>query len=342
MPKLTGFFIILFYLGGMIMLAFIPHDIVSAESRCGGLIPGGSLQTVCLNTPLPGVQGGGELTEVNVTNIGDLIKTAFNFVYSAGAVIAVLSIAIGGLQYMATGITGKSQGMDRVQNAIFGLVLLFSGFLILRTINPQILTTGANLLDGIPTMPKVEGIKVTTTDFGGAAQQQLREDRIQTAQSYEEQTKKDSEANPNDPAKKRRAEEAAIASLAVSLGNGYTDTMKLPDSNVSLSDINRILESPYLTDNNEYAKVMNIFNTAEERIKRPTDPQVRLMLYKNAVAIKDSAIASLRWIEGARSAGNLTEDGTLDQKINTLRRIRDAAARQQQELAQLGLPSVKR
>jgi hypothetical protein len=57
----------------------------------------------------------------------------------AGA-LAVLMIIIGGIQYMSTDAIGeKSEGKERIRNAIGGFILIISAWLILYTVNPKLI-----------------------------------------------------------------------------------------------------------------------------------------------------------------------------------------------------------
>lgn len=62
--------------------------------------------------------------------------------YSLGIVstAAVVMIVYGGVKYVASGgnEAAKSDAMDIIKNSIFGVLLLFGGFIILYTINPNL------------------------------------------------------------------------------------------------------------------------------------------------------------------------------------------------------------
>jgi len=64
------------------------------------------------------------------------------FIYgiSIAAFLAVLMIAIGGIQYMSTdAVSGKTEGKERIQYAVMGLLLVLFSWILLRQINPSIL-----------------------------------------------------------------------------------------------------------------------------------------------------------------------------------------------------------
>jgi hypothetical protein len=86
----------------------------------------------------------------SVPNSTDALKVyipyIFNLLIGLSAVWAVLMIVIGGFQYMSTdAIQKKEDGKKRIQNAVYGLVLVIGAWLILWTINPNLLTLNLNI-----------------------------------------------------------------------------------------------------------------------------------------------------------------------------------------------------
>lgn len=66
------------------------------------------------------------------------------------AVLAVVMIVLGGMQYMTSElISSKEEGKKRIWNAIFGLLLALGAWLILNTINPNLLKTDLSSLEGV-------------------------------------------------------------------------------------------------------------------------------------------------------------------------------------------------
>lgn len=77
-------------------------------------------------------------------SLSDYINAIFNIIITFAAMIAVLRVIMGGFQYMTTeAVTTKGEARLTIQNAIFGLILLGGSWLILNTINPQILDLSA-------------------------------------------------------------------------------------------------------------------------------------------------------------------------------------------------------
>jgi hypothetical protein len=72
----------------------------------------------------------------------------YNLLVALGAVAAVVMITWGGFEYMTSdAVQGKSDGLKKVQNAIYGLLLILSSYLILRTIDPRFVVIPSSLVD---------------------------------------------------------------------------------------------------------------------------------------------------------------------------------------------------
>lgn len=84
--------------------------------------------------PIPGV------TDSGFPSFPSFLQSLFRISLALGAILAVLMLVIGGVQYMgADQITSKEDARDRIRNAVLGLLLLFGSVLILRQINPELL-----------------------------------------------------------------------------------------------------------------------------------------------------------------------------------------------------------
>ncbi|MGM0482737.1 MAG: fibronectin type III domain-containing protein [Patescibacteria group bacterium] len=65
-----------------------------------------------------------------------------NLLIGVAAVLAIIFITIGGLQYITTdSISNKESGKETIQNALFGLLLALASWLLLYTINPDLVQT---------------------------------------------------------------------------------------------------------------------------------------------------------------------------------------------------------
>lgn len=78
-------------------------------------------------------------------SIGDWVTKGFRFLISAGAIVAVVMIVLGALTYMFSDVVGnKTKAIARIRNAMWGLVILVSSYLILYTINPELTSFNLN------------------------------------------------------------------------------------------------------------------------------------------------------------------------------------------------------
>ncbi len=91
------------------------------------------------NTYPPMPLGATPPVEGSYISIANYVRYIFVFVLVASAIIAVVMIAVGGIEYMAS--TGSPQkmgeAMARVKAAVFGIVILGCSYGLLYTINPS-------------------------------------------------------------------------------------------------------------------------------------------------------------------------------------------------------------
>lgn len=102
--------------------------------------------------PLPGTTKG-DCSANNkdnkcVTDLNTYIPGIFNLAIGIAGVLAVLMIVIGGVEYMTTdAITGKSEGKKRINDALWGLLLVLVSYILLYTINPKLTIFDLNVAD---------------------------------------------------------------------------------------------------------------------------------------------------------------------------------------------------
>ena len=86
--------------------------------------------------PLP--QEGEDLKE-NVT-LKQYLTWAFRFTLALAGFLAVMMIVIGGVEYIISGANEgmRSEAHKRISNAIYGLILALVSYLVLYTINPNL------------------------------------------------------------------------------------------------------------------------------------------------------------------------------------------------------------
>jgi len=91
--------------------------------------------TLLAPIPLEGLEGG----DTEETTPGPYIEGVFTLIIAIAGGLAVIKIIFGGIKYMSTdAFTGKSDAKETIQNALWGLLLVISSWLILSTINEDL------------------------------------------------------------------------------------------------------------------------------------------------------------------------------------------------------------
>lgn len=91
--------------------------------------------------PLPGTTIVDDtVAGVRTTNISTYLSGAIKLLVALGGALAVLYAIIGGVQYVAASInpSAKADAMGKVQNALIGLAIILSSYLLLNSINPNL------------------------------------------------------------------------------------------------------------------------------------------------------------------------------------------------------------
>ena len=98
-----------------------------------------------LLAPLPNPDGGAPLDTLDVSETGALgkyLNIIIKLVIGLAAVLAMVMIVIGGVEYITSELPGgKSGGIERITNAVFGLLIALGAYVLLFTINPNLLKT---------------------------------------------------------------------------------------------------------------------------------------------------------------------------------------------------------
>lgn len=83
---------------------------------------------------IPGISAG------SAPSLSTYLRAVFMTGIGLAGVLAVLMIVVGGIQYIGSGMSpsGKSDAKDRITNALIGLLLALLSWLILNTINPDL------------------------------------------------------------------------------------------------------------------------------------------------------------------------------------------------------------
>lgn len=105
----------------------------------------------------------GKVTCTNPCPFGNYLNIMIKVIIGMAAVLAMVMITIGGIEYMTSElVSGKENGKETITNAILGLLIALGAYLILNTINPQLLNA---CLDKLPQAT------ITINDLGGESTQ---------------------------------------------------------------------------------------------------------------------------------------------------------------------------
>lgn len=101
-------------------------------------IPHAAAQEFVPIEPLPGVSYGGSREGL----FAEYASNAFDISIGLAALLAVLMIVVGGIQYTVTAVSesAKKDAKDRIWGALWGLLIVLSAWLILNTINPDLVS----------------------------------------------------------------------------------------------------------------------------------------------------------------------------------------------------------
>ena len=117
----------------------------AVEIKYGSPSANSSTSTIVdVNFPCPSGDIGGVPCIQGVTkdtSFIDYIIKLYQFGIAIAGILAVAMIVAGGIYMSATGnIDKKSEGREMIKSAIFGILILFGTYLILNTINPELVT----------------------------------------------------------------------------------------------------------------------------------------------------------------------------------------------------------
>jgi uncharacterized membrane protein len=88
-------------------------------------------------TPLEPING--VTTGAETLNFPALLNRIFTIIFSVAALIAVVNLVIGGIQYMVSPVVEvKFNAKERIWAALYGVLILAGSYLILHTINPNL------------------------------------------------------------------------------------------------------------------------------------------------------------------------------------------------------------
>ena len=99
---------------------------------------------------------------------GTLVGRLYTYALGLSGTLAVIMIVYGGVKYVASGgsVAARSDALDIIKNAVWGIVLLGGAYLILNTINPDLTRLSSPTLEPIqpPTDDTQQGTPGTWYD----------------------------------------------------------------------------------------------------------------------------------------------------------------------------------
>jgi len=113
-------------------------------------------KTICVHTAPICDANGKNCTQTSA--FGNYLNTMISLTIGICAVLAIIMIIMGGIQYMTSElVSGKEEGRKKVTQAILGLLLALGAYAILNTINPDLVNIG---------LGNLKSQTITVTYFG--------------------------------------------------------------------------------------------------------------------------------------------------------------------------------
>ncbi len=110
--------------------------------------------------PLPGVTAG------IIENVPAFLNQLVGITIGAGSILAVIMIGVGGIEYMASdAVFSKDEARKRMSDAVIGLLILLGSYVLLYTINPDIVN-----LNIFRNAEQLDPLNLSAPSPGGAIQ----------------------------------------------------------------------------------------------------------------------------------------------------------------------------
>ncbi|MDP9249202.1 MAG: NlpC/P60 family protein [bacterium] len=130
-----------------------PTEEISVDWQPKTVVPNTSYK---LLSPLPGLEGTYEIIPDNP--IGRYMNTLITIFIGICAVLAMIMIVVGGLEYMTSElVSSKESGKSKITQAIFGLLLALGAWTILNTINPDLLNADLKNMEAVAVTVELGG-----------------------------------------------------------------------------------------------------------------------------------------------------------------------------------------
>lgn len=115
----------------------------------GSASSGSTTSNYIFLAPFTGISGAEKnFNPVDNNALGRYLNLMIKIFIGLCAVLAVIMIVMGGIEYMTSELPGNKQnGRERITNALLGLLIALGTYALLNTINPQLLRTDVKILD---------------------------------------------------------------------------------------------------------------------------------------------------------------------------------------------------
>ncbi|MDE1975529.1 MAG: hypothetical protein KGI49_03415, partial [Patescibacteria group bacterium] len=154
-----------------------PSNSSSPTTGTASQSSGGSSNGYTALAPLPNcTKTGCSQTVSDTIDFQGYVQNMFYFIIFLASSAAVFMIVLGGLQYMTTdSIQGKTEGRKKALNAVYGLLLVLTSYLIMRTIDPRLVAIPTTLVTPLD----INYNKNIFSDWLAQLQQQVSEFKTQ-------------------------------------------------------------------------------------------------------------------------------------------------------------------
>jgi len=198
--KIFAGFTLSFLFFSLCLAFFVPEVLAQTPAQT----PGAAQGEYQLLAPIPCIQTyntvssdgsnvdcpGGVTGNVDHVDFHTYIQYFMNLFIALAAVGAVFMIVWGGFEYMTTtAIQGKTDGRERIKNALYELVLVLCSYIILRTIDPRLVAIPTTLVPQLElSCPSQPGLKLGDPGCKASNQTQSFFDRLiqEAAQNQQE------------------------------------------------------------------------------------------------------------------------------------------------------------
>ncbi len=133
-----------------------PHAL--AASSGSGFVP---------LAPIPGLTDAQSTSVINSTSLANFLNNLYRYLVGLAAILAVIEIIRGGLEISTKdSVSKKTDGKQRVYQALGGLALVLSPYVVFSIINPSILDLSLNL-PAIKNVPPPAEVSTSGGGYGG-------------------------------------------------------------------------------------------------------------------------------------------------------------------------------